>query len=61
MFGAIFGRVEAPMETGMVLLVAVPSFRDVDFAVVRPREGLEGEEPECGPDTGGAGECQCGD
>ena len=56
MLARILRRVEPPVQAGVVDRVAVPGLRDVDFAVCRPGEGFVREEPECGPDAGGAGE-----
>lgn len=57
----VLRRVEAPVQARVVDTVAVPCLSDVDFAVRRPREGLEGQEPECGPDTRCAREGERGD
>lgn len=45
----------APVQARLVLAVAVPGLGDVNLAVLGPREGLLGEEPEGRPDAGGAG------
>ena len=45
----------APVQAGVVLVVAVPSLCNVDFAICRPGEWLLRQEPECGPDAVGAG------
>lgn len=47
--------VEAPVQTGSVLVIAVPGFRNVDLAVYGPGKGFLREKPEGGPDALGAG------
>ncbi len=51
MFVVVFGVGLAPMEAGVVDGRTVPCLEDVDFAIGGPGEGLEWEEPECGPDA----------
>ena len=44
-----------PVETGFVLVVAVPGLGDVNLAIVGPGERLLGEQPEGRPDAVGTG------
>lgn len=51
----VFAVEVAPVQTGVVLAVAVPGLEDVDFAVGGPVEGVLREHPVGGPDSFGAG------
>lgn len=41
----------APVQARMVLMVAVPSLCNIDFAICRPCERFLRQEPECRPDA----------
>lgn len=47
--------VVAEVEARVVQQIAIPRLGDVDLAVLGPREGFLGQQPEGGPDAGRAG------
>lgn len=52
--------VVSPVETRVILHIAVPCLRYVNLAVSGPREWLLREKPECRPDTRRARRCEVG-
>lgn len=48
----ILPGIRPPVQTRVVLKLAVPAFENIDFAVSWPLEGVEGEHPVGWPDSG---------
>ena len=49
MLSRILSVIEPPVETRVVLAVAIPALGNVDLTFMRPYKRLAGQEPECRP------------